>query len=217
MSQAAGSAGREDTLAHGGITPVILNLAKGFVNEGREIELLTFSPGDLGSLLPSLDPRVRVRNFGRGSRPRHLYRLRDYLHDCRPSALLSAGQRPNLLAGYCKRLWRPPVRVFLSVHNALTPGLAELGRVNRWTRLRGMRAAYPAADGVICVSTGVARDLEGYLTLAPGRLSVIHNPVLPAGGVPAVPQTPLHPWLGPGQPPVILGAGRLTRPLDEGA
>lgn len=205
---------RGGTSAHGGITPVVCNLATGFVEAGWQVELLTFSPTDPRSLFPSLDKRIRIRNLGKGGRLLHLSRLRAYLREIRPRALLAAGQRPNLLAATCKRLWRPPSRVILSVHNSLSQGLDELGGLRRRLRVLGMRAAYPAADAVVCVSSGVAEDLARYVDIPGEKLNVIYNPAIAPRQLRAVSSSPLHPWLVQGQPPVILGVGRLTRQKD---
>jgi glycosyltransferase involved in cell wall biosynthesis len=77
-----------------------------------------------------------------------------------------------------------------------------------------MRATYPSADGLVCVSAGVAEDLRGYLDPPHGKLHVIYNPVLSPQQFSRAPAVPPHPWLEPGQPPLILGAGRLTRQKD---
>jgi glycosyltransferase involved in cell wall biosynthesis len=206
--------GRGGGSEHGGITPVVCNLSGALAEAGMRVELLTFSPADPRALFPSLDKRVQVWNLGKGSRLRHLFQLSRYLRERRPSVLLAAGQRPNLIAAVCKRLWRPHCRLFLSIHNSLSPGLQELGGLKRRMRIRGMRVTYPTADGLICVSTGVAEDLVRYLDLPPGKIHVIYNPVLSSEKLGSVPVAAQHPWLEPGQPPVILGAGRLTRQKD---
>jgi glycosyltransferase involved in cell wall biosynthesis len=192
----------------------VRNLATGFADAGKLVELLTFAPRDPRTLFPDLDERILVRNLGRGSRLRHLLRLRAYLRERRPRVLLAAGQRPNLIAATCKRLWRPSTRLILSIHNSLTRGLDELGGFRRRMRILGMRLTYPAADTLVCVSAGVAEDLARYLDLAPGKIHVIHNPALGRRQAEGATGTPPHPWLEPGQPPVILGVGRLTRQKD---
>jgi hypothetical protein len=64
-----------------------------------------------------------------------------------------------------------------------------------------MRATYPAVDGLVRVSAGVARDLAGYLVVPPEKLPVIYNPVLTSHQLGILPAEPRHPWLAPGQPP----------------
>jgi glycosyltransferase involved in cell wall biosynthesis len=45
-------------------------------------------------------------------------------------------------------------------------------------------------------------------------MEVIYNPVITPALLARARQAPDHPWFGPGQPPVILGVGRLTPPKD---
>jgi glycosyltransferase involved in cell wall biosynthesis len=206
--------GRGGSSTHGGITPVVCNLAAAFADAGKRVELVTVTPADPRTLCPTLDGRIQVWNLGKGSRLRHLFQLGTYLRERSPRVLLAAGQRPNLLAAFCIRLWRPPCRLFLSVHNSLSKGFDELGTVKRRLRILGMRASYPMADAVVCVSAGVADDLARYVNLPERKVQVIHNPVLSPRQLGAIPQAPSHPWFEAGQPPVILGAGRLTRQKD---
>jgi glycosyltransferase involved in cell wall biosynthesis len=66
---------------------------------------------------------------------------------------------------------------------------------------------------VVAVSRGAAEDLA--LSGVPrDLLKVIYNPVITPSLVAQARQEPAHPWLAPGQPPVIMGAGRLTRAKD---
>lgn len=198
--------GRGGGSEHGGITPVITALGSALVGLGLDVALVTFAPRDPRALVPGLDPGLRIHNLGRGSRRRHEELLRAYLRRERPRALLAAGHRANLLAARC-RAADATVRVLLGVHNAPSPGLAELGPWRRWLRLRAMRRWYPRADGLVCVSAGVAADLTRLVPLPAERVQVIHNPI----AVTESNAPPAHPWLADDGPPVILGAGRLTR------
>jgi glycosyltransferase involved in cell wall biosynthesis len=46
------------------------------------------------------------------------------------------------------------------------------------------------------------------------RVEVVYNPVITPAMLAQARQQPDHPWFGAGQPPVILGVGRLTRQKD---
>ena len=202
--------GRGGGTGHGGITPVVSGLGAALCELGLQVALVTFAPRDPRTLVPNLDSRLAIHNLGRGGRRRHLRLLRDFLRRERPRSLLSAGHRANLLAARCggtRYSDGPPTRILLGVHNAPSPGLKELGPVRRRGRLWAMRRWYPRADGVVCVSAGVAADLTALVPIPARRVHVVHNPI-PIGDVhgPAA-----HPWLANDGPPVLLGAGRLTR------
>ena len=206
--------GRSGTRAHGGITTVVSRLAAGLSDLGCSVELVTFSPVDPRALLPEPDEHLVLVNLGKGSRLQHFRALHAYLAARRPRVLLAAGHRPNLIAALCK--WRLGVAqtVYLSIHNALSPGLAELRPSARAMRRLALRRIYPLADGHICVSAGVAADFCACSGIPREHLSVIHNPIVTPESLRLAEMEPDHPWLLPDQPPVILGAGRLTVQKD---
>jgi len=203
--------GRGGGASHGGITPVVLALTRAFSEAGRRVDLISFAADD--PRLPDLGPRVTPYNLGPGRRRQHRARLALYLAEHGPGALLAAGHRANLLAATLRHPARPggAPRVVLSVHNALTPGLRDLNPVRRALKRSELRRDYMRADHIVCVSDGVRRDLEGLVPAAARMTSVIHNPIAAPSAEPA---SPLHPWLAPGEPPVLLGAGRLSRQKD---
>jgi len=67
---------------------------------------------------------------------------------------------------------------------------------------------------VVAVSRGAADDLARTSGLPRDRVQVVYNPVLSPALMALARQAPGHPWFAPGQPPVILGVGRLTRQKD---
>ena len=77
-----------------------------------------------------------------------------------------------------------------------------------------IRLNYPAAEGIVCVSTGVAQELSRLAPATASRIRVIHNPIVAPDLVAAGSAAVDHPWLAPGEPPLILGAGRLTAQKD---
>lgn len=190
--------------AHGGITPVIIALATGLCARGARVELLTLSDDDPRRRWPQLPPDLSLYPLGRGRRWQQARRLRDYLAQRAPRALLAAGHRANLLAA---RQAGGDSRVLLSIHNALTPGLGRLNPLRRWGRLWALKRWYPDADAIICVSRGVAADFASLVPKARDRIHSRYNPIASAE---TEPEAPLHPWLNDTATPVILGVGRLT-------
>ncbi len=72
------------------------------------------------------------------------------------------------------------------------------------------RVAYRYAAGVITVSDGAAAAVETSLGIRRSRVQVIYNPVI-TGEIFSQAETAVdHPWFRYGQPPVIVGIGRLT-------
>jgi len=69
---------------------------------------------------------------------------------------------------------------------------------------------YRHADAVVAVSKGVARALEQRHGVPGKMIHVVYNSVELQDDVTASEEAK-HPWLAAGQPPLILGAGRLTR------
>jgi glycosyltransferase involved in cell wall biosynthesis len=74
-----------------------------------------------------------------------------------------------------------------------------------------MRLLYPLADRIVAVSTGVADDLSEIIGIPRPRIEVIYNPVVTPEVLALSQESIEHPWFQPGQPPVILGIGRLTK------
>jgi glycosyltransferase involved in cell wall biosynthesis len=77
-----------------------------------------------------------------------------------------------------------------------------------------LRTFYPWAAGVVAVSRGAADDLVRTSGVSSERVRVVYNPVITPRMLELARQTPDHPWFAPGEPPVILGVGRLTQQKD---
>jgi glycosyltransferase involved in cell wall biosynthesis len=74
------------------------------------------------------------------------------------------------------------------------------------------RWLYPWADLIVAVSHGVAKDLAALGVRRPA--TVIYNGLDLAEVARLAAADPMHPWLDPGAPPVILAAGRLAPQKD---
>jgi glycosyltransferase involved in cell wall biosynthesis len=77
-----------------------------------------------------------------------------------------------------------------------------------------VKMTYPWADTVIGNSRGVAQDLVRITGLPDTRIKVLYNPVVTPELHEKLQARPAHPWLLPGQPPVVLAVGRLTAQKD---
>ncbi|MGZ4431827.1 MAG: glycosyltransferase, partial [Gaiellales bacterium] len=79
---------------------------------------------------------------------------------------------------------------------------------------RLIRYVYPRADAIIAVSNGVADDVSRVSGIRRSSIDVIYNPVI-AERLERRASEPLDdPWYAEGQPPVVLGIGRLAPQKD---
>ncbi len=198
---------------YGGITPWMVNLANGFTARGMAVDLLVNARPETPLACAGLDDAVRILNHGY-HKPQAMLGLLSYLRRERPQVLLGAGHRYNWMAAWAKRLSRIPVRVFLSVHENVSVGSAGMSARKQRQRFAAMRGLYPRCDGVIAVSEGVARDLVEVIGLPEGVVETIYNPVVDETLLARSRETVDHPWLQAGEPPVILGVGRLELQKD---
>jgi glycosyltransferase involved in cell wall biosynthesis len=157
----------------------------------------------LGLLLRTLRRKVRS-----------LPSLEGYLRAERPEVLLASTPIPNLLALWAVRLTAMDTRLIIKQDSSL----ATTGRKGRdpfRQRLPFfMSRWYPEADGIVAVSGGIARELGEMVGVPKERIRVIYNPV-DLDRLASLAAEPLDdPWFRPGEPPVILAAGRLIPQKD---
>jgi glycosyltransferase involved in cell wall biosynthesis len=116
----------------------------------------------------------------------------------------------NIPAVWARRIAGIPQRLVISEHNTLT-SVSNGENDLRWKLYPELaRWFYPWADGVIAVSKGVASDLALASKLSPSHIQVIYNPIVTPDLQKKSQAIFEHPWFGAGEPPVILGVGRLT-------
>src|SRR5262245_97829 len=148
----------------------------------------------------------------------HLPALIEYLRERRPDVLISADTHCNLVAIWARRVARAPTKIIVSERNALSVQLQrpERRRAWRWRHVPPLVGAlYPMADGIVGVSDRVGHDLSRLCGIPRDRITTIYNPIHTGEELESRAARPIdHPWLKPGQPPVILGVGRLVKPKD---
>jgi glycosyltransferase involved in cell wall biosynthesis len=194
-------------LYDGGAERTLLNLAEGIALKGFPVDLVLARAE--GPYLAEVPDSLRVVDLKAPRVLMCLPALIRYLRNEHPTALL-ATLYANIVAVWARWLAGVPHRVVLNEQNTLT-SVSNGENDVRW-KLYPMLAKlfYPWADSVTAVSKGVADDLIQAANLSPDRVRVIFNPIV----TPQLRQkseAPLdHPWFGPGEPPVILGVGRLT-------
>jgi glycosyltransferase involved in cell wall biosynthesis len=201
------------TLGGGGAERVLLNLAQGLIEQELMVDLVV-SAGE-GLDLWQIPSGVRIINLDAPRVSASLPKLIAYLRRERPTALIPSLHYANEVAILAKYLARVPVKVLLIEHNALS---LEIEHHEKGTRKHliplAARVLYPLADGIVAVSRGVAEDLAQITGISSERINVIYNPVITPQLYEMAKEPVNHPWFNPGEPPVILGVGRLEDQKD---
>jgi glycosyltransferase involved in cell wall biosynthesis len=191
---------------------VLVTLANAFLDQVHRVDLV-LAKAD-GPYLPDIRTGVRVIDLDSFRVSASLPRLVRYLRRERPAAMLSAMNHANIVAIAAKRLARSNVRLIVSERSHVSASMANARSLRARSIRHLIRWLYPQADGIVAVSDGVAQDLASVIGFSSARIKVIPNPVVSARILDLSHRPVQHPWLLPGQPPVILSVGRLSEPKD---
>lgn len=197
------------SLAGGGAERVFAVLAQGLAERGIATEVVLARAE--GPHLAAVRAAVPVVDLRAASTRHALLPLARYLRRRRTDVLVAALGHANIVAVWARWLARVDTAVVITHHLSVQPATASLG-ARAWSILRA--AFYPWADAIVSVSRDTAVDLARAVRLPRDRVEVILNPVitpdLEARGAIELD----HPWFGPGEPPVVMGIGRLHRQKD---
>lgn len=196
----------------GGAERMMINLASGFADLGLEVDLVTVRAE--GPLATQVDSRVRLIDLGCARTIHSVGRLSAYLRRSRPQVAFGGLVHINTALVLANLLAGRPARVVVSERNTTSIDSAAAETLAVRLAHKAIPAIYRLADGIATVSGGVADDLAHSYGLARDRIEVLHNPVVTPSLERMAAEEPGHPWLAPGQPPVILGAGRLAAQKD---
>jgi len=200
------------SLRGGGAERVMVNLARGFVERGLQVDLVLAKAE--GPYLSRVSSEVQVVDLGARRVLYSLPGLVRYLRRERPQAMLSALNHANIVAIWAKILARVKTRLVVSEHNTLSLSTTNAPFVRAKFMPLLIGTFYPYADAVVAVSHGVAEDLIAQTGLPAEKIKVIYNPVVTPELFTKAEEPLDHPWFRPGEPPVVLGVGRLTKQKD---
>ena len=198
------------TVRGGGAQRVIVNLVQGITERGVSVDLVLAAA--TGVFLDQLPAAARVVDLRAGRLIRSLMPLTRYLRRERPRVLVSSMSHANLIALWAGRLAGGSTPVVVTVHETLSE--STRGHLGGAVEPRLLRMFYPWAAGVVAVSRGAADDLARSSGLPRERVQVVYNPVITPAVLAMARRDPQHPWFATGQPPVVLGVGRLTPQKD---
>ena len=200
------------TSGHSGVDRILVNLIEQWAAWGLQVDLLQVRRH--GPRLSSTPDTVRCIDLGTAHVNSALPALVRYLRRERPSAVLSDKDRVNRIAILAQMLSGSKTRLAVRLGTTVSVNLASRGRVERWLQRASIRYLYPLADTVIVPSVGVATDLVGQLGVSRAHIQVAHSPIVSARLEQLAREPIEHPWLAPGEPPVILGVGELGARKD---
>jgi glycosyltransferase involved in cell wall biosynthesis len=200
------------SLRGGGAERVMLTLASGFADCGFTVDLLLAQA--VGPYSSEIPETVRLIDLSARRVLTSIPALVHYLRRQKPQVLLTAQSHANVVATFACLLARVSTRLVLTEHNTLSSTANNLhswkGRWMPWF----MKYSYPRADGIVAVSNGVADDLARTIGLNRQRITTIYNPVVTPNLMEQAEARLDHSWFEAGQPPVVLGIGRLTAQKD---
>ena len=194
----------------GGAERMMVNLMSEFVKRGIKVDLVMNTVA--GPYLDQVDPRVRIVDLKTPRLLLGLPKLAGYLRREKPTALISGLHYTNEIALWAKQLSRVPTFLMVSERNTLSIH-AQKRSTDRWSPLLS-RLFYPLADQIVAVSQGVADDLSQVTGIPLSRIKVIYNPTITPELLEKSRKPLTHPWFEAGEPPVILGIGRLELQKD---
>ena len=203
----------------------MLTLTRAFADRGHRVDLVVASSD--GPLRAELSPAVRLvplasrcaRLPGIASRrgPRVLANfpaLARYLAREKPDVMLSTSNPANLACLWARAWARVPTPIVVSVNVQLFADTVE--RQQGWGLLLRtlVRRTYAKADAIIANTQGVADALPQSIRVHPERIAIIHN-FLDADAIrERAQETVEHPWVAPGEPPLVLAVGKLKPKKD---
>lgn len=199
-------------LGGGGAERVMLNLADGFVQEGLQVDLVLSKAW--GPHLQKVPSTVRMVDLD-ASRPLlSIPKLVSYLRQERPHTLFAAMHYANEIAILAKRLAGVSTQIVVTEHNTLSQSVKQIKGIKRYLVPKGVRYLYPFADRVVTVSKGACDDLQQWMGTTNPKVEAIYNPVITSDLYEKAKLTVEHPWFQEGEPPVILGVGKLEPQKD---
>ncbi|WP_062237241.1 glycosyltransferase [Fictibacillus sp. FJAT-27399] len=200
------------SLRGGGAERVMLNIAKGLVTDGYDVDLVVINSE--GAYLSQVPSNVRIVDLEAPRVFQSLLPLIKYLKQSKPYSILCAMNHINIIGVLAVKLAKVNTRIVISEHNNLTQSLLHSRNYRDKILPFFMRYFYPKADGIVAVSEGVAEDLALSLNLPKMEIKVIYNPIIDSELIKKSKERVDHPWFQDDQPPVILSVGRLTEQKD---
>lgn len=195
----------------GGVERVMLNLAKGLLQNDLAVDLVVSDT--FGPLRQDVPHGVQLVDLRASKVLRSMPGLIKYLHKYKPSAVISAKDYQNIIVLWAIRLTRLNSITIVSTHIDVSV---------EWRQIKGVKASiipflvrwcYRWADYITTVSYGARDSLVKVTGLPEEKIRVVYNPVVDENLLVKAKEPVKHPWFT-SKTPVILSAGRLVPQKD---
>jgi len=201
-------------LTGGGAERMMLNIAGGLADRGHRVDIVLMR--EEGPYLDRVPKHVTLICLQALRFRRVLPALVRYLRQAQPDAVLSTLVPMNIITAFASRFTRRRPRLVL--REACSISGMQQSVANRVTRLSYHLSpwVYPWANHIVGISNDLRDELRQRLNMPAERINTIYNPVLSAHDQKQLERTPAppHPWLEPGQVPVVIAVGRLVEQKD---
>ncbi|MBF2056473.1 MAG: glycosyltransferase [Cyanobacterium sp. T60_A2020_053] len=214
-------------LKSSGISLVIINLINSLIKYDFLIDLVILDIGE-SPYLSEISKDVRIIDLTMpisGSNLRNPFQLiisiSNYLREQKPDILFANIWLYNVLVIFAKILGNRSTKIIIIEHDHLLINLKNSSPSNIKKQPILNKALpflvtyfYPFADNVIAVSRSLATELEQVFHFKKGQIKTIYNPIFNEKIREKSEELMDHPWFKEGEPPVILGVGRLAKEKD---
>ncbi len=201
-------------LGGGGAERVMIHLAEGFAAKGWIVDLVVAQV--TGAYAAHLPKEINLVDLQAKS-PQIITKtvaLIKYLKQQQPTVLLTTLDMINA-AGWARRLSKTSTQVVMIVQTHLSQQFRDRhSPLVGWMRSQIVKQFYPWANHLVAASQGVADDVAAIIGMDPDQIYVIYNPVVRSDLAEKALEQVDHPWFAQGQPPVLLGVGRLVKQKD---
>lgn len=196
----------------GGAQQIFMKLMSGFIGRGIKVTLvLAILPHDLHRKIPA---EVEIVHLKCKRTVYSIIKLTRYIKKHKPRNILSHLHRANRIVLLSKLLARSDVRVHVVEHHTVSEAFKEIPTLHKIVSYISYKLLYRYTANIIHVSKTAAKDLQEYLPNVSSNVRAIYNPVVSIELLNGHTKKPPHRWFLPGNPPVILGVGRLDEVKD---
>jgi glycosyltransferase involved in cell wall biosynthesis len=201
------------SLKAGGAERVFVNLSNALASEGFA-PIILVGTLDQAAYTETISPEVRVCELGVRHMRSAVLPLVRFLRRERPGVLISALEHSNLAAILAAKLARTGTPVMATIHQTFSRALEMSRSLHQKALIRAAIKVTPMADRIVTVSHGTAADFARLAKIPKEHINVIYNPIVGPALYQSAQEPIDHPWFQEGQPPVVLGMGRLTAQKD---